>query len=165
MAWITPNTFNAGDPLLAAELNEIRDSLNALKTPPRVAYSNGSYGVSITGVTSFAVMDATNLNWSGGSSIVTAGGRLFIMLQALVTRVTALEYTGFSVWMDGAPLGNASGGLGFNYNNLTTYGDSLTRLWLTDPLTAGAHSLTVLWAALNGTQVICQAINFAAWEV
>lgn len=137
-AWVTPATYSAGQLVTAADLNLIRDNLNALKAPPSDQYENFASAYSISGAT-FADVDATNLLLS----ITTTGGDVEITFFGVFTASTdmsAAEYVAFDVLCDGARLGDTTTGMTRTNNNTGRIISFSMPHYNKTGLAAGAHT-------------------------
>jgi len=155
MAWTTPATWVAATPLGAAQLNEqLRDNLNALKTPPTDVY-NPAGGYSTTS-TSYVDVDATNYNLT----ITTTGGDILIIFSGSGA-MTASSNVGYvTVALDGTDLHTA----GIAWTSAATYGD-LSFTLLLEGIAAGSHSVKLRYKVSASTLTLLSGGHLAIREV
>ncbi len=158
MAWTTPITFVAGNPLLAAELNVVQANLNALKAPP-IGISNGFAGsVASTTSTTFA-----NIGASYSSVQVTAGGRVLVIVFGN-WHDTGAYTANMDITIDGVRQGDTTNGL-LIYNSPTdsAAGHPFCLVYVSAVLSAGSHTIAVQWKTSGGTLTLDQ-IHFVVRE-
>lgn len=139
MAWTTPITFLAGDPLQSAQLNVMQANLNALKAPPANRYNNTGYTPVAVSSASWVEPDTSNLTLA----ITTTGGRLMIAFQCLVYQSGGAEGIHFNIGVDGAYVGDTNHGMGGLYCSTTNFNYNYATIHFTAALSAGAHTIKI----------------------
>lgn len=161
MAWTTPITFVAGNPLTAAQLNAIQANLNALKAPPASLF-NGLAAYSSVNVssTSFVELDATNLS----PSITMAGGRMLVLFHCNLSPTGSGDDFFINMKLDGGNVGISSigfGGITVNTGKTLAYDVSFA----TAALAAGAHGLRVYGRVGGGNTIAFQNAYIFVQEI
>lgn len=140
MAWTTPITYVAGNPLTAAQLNVMQANLNALKRPPAARYDNKNYMVGLSS-TSLVELDTTNLTLN---VTLAAVSRLLIVFRASVVLPSGTNViTYFDPRIDGVTIGDGvgPGGLFLPFGGYE-FLYSITHV-TADTVAAGAHQLKI----------------------
>ncbi len=146
--WATAKTWSASEGLTAALMNlEVRDKVNALKSP---AYFNcvidQATDYSITGVTTFASVDSTNLY----ATVTTGGGAMLIgFAGSVVNGGGNSAYRGyFDVTVDGTALGTNDGLITTGYQANVV---PISFVVMTAALSAGSHIFALQWKVNNAS--------------
>lgn len=147
--WATAKTWSASEGLTAALMNlEVRDKVNALKSP---AYFNcvidQATDYSITGVTTFASVDSTNLY----ATVTTGGGAMLLGFSGTIIHLVGVNtYRGFfDIQVDGTGgLGGDDGLIGTGFN---AYGTPVSFVVMTAALSAGSHTFALRWKVNNAS--------------
>lgn len=104
MAWVTPRTWATGEDITAARLNENRDSVTFLGTPPSCrVYNNAAISHTTSGSTQYLTFNSERFDTDTMHSTAVNTGR--------VTATTAGKY---AVWGMGEFASNATGQRGFS---------------------------------------------------
>lgn len=160
-AWVTPATYSAGQLVTAADLNLIRDNLNALKAPPSDQFEDFASTYTISGTT-FADVDATNLLLS----ITTTGGDVEIVAFGAFTTnndMNVNEYVALDVLCDGARLGDTTTGMHRATAGVARLGSLCFRFNKTG-LAAGAHTFKLQAKETTAAVVTLNSISFLVRE-
>lgn len=148
--WATAKTWSASEGVTAALMNlEIRDKVNALKSP---AYFNcvidQASDYTITGVTTFTNVDATNLS----ATLTTGGGAMLLGFSGSLNVSAGVNtYRAYlDIVIDGSTrLGGDDGLLVRGY----TIGavENASFVVMTAALTAGQHTFTLQYKVNNAS--------------
>jgi hypothetical protein len=149
MPWTTPKTWVNNDPLTASDMNtHIRDNLNALKAPPTAQYTaNEASNYQTTGTT-FASVDATNLNLS----ITTTGGDVLIGFHGTALNSTT-GVTMFDVLLDNTTRLGGDDGF-FSTGGTANLYQVASFVHLVTGLSAGTHNFKLQWRVSSGTTTL-----------
>ncbi len=142
MAWTTPKTWSVDELLTAADLNEqLRDNMNALKSPPSAEYTLNEASDYSTSSTTFVDVDGTNL----ALTVNTNGGDVMVHFHGVINSSGNRVY--LDVDVDGSRVAGDDGITGGYFSNRMPI--SFTRL-LTG-LSAGEHTFTLQWKVSGGS--------------
>lgn len=137
MAWTTPKTWS-NEPLVAGDMNEqLRDNLEALKSPPsdQVVLDESSDFSTTSSV--FVDIDAAvlsvTLETTGGAVLVTFAGNM----RSTGTLHLNLDVDGSPVSPDDGILGRVSSGI--------TPGENMSFTCFIRGLSAGSHTIKLQW--------------------
>lgn len=137
MAWTTPITFVAGNPLTAAQMNVIQANMNAVKRPPAARYDNQGYLLALSSA-SFIEFDPTNLALT---LTLGATARLLIALRFAANIASGNAFVGVDMRIDGSSIGDAAG-VGGVYVATPTYEYHYSNVHITqDTIAAGSHTV------------------------
>lgn len=160
MTYTSPRTWVVGELVTAALLNvHLRDNLAALKAPPTAKYLVNEGADYTTTSSSFADVDATDLNLS----ITTTGG------DVLVTFVGSTNNSGanaayFDLIMDGATRAGGDDGLLLHMGTAGTY-LPVVIIYLYQSVSAGVHTFKLQWKVAAGTQTMSAGAGTSAKDV
>lgn len=167
MAYTTPKTDWATNEVVAADdMNDIGENLDALKNPPSDEYTRkGTTDYTITSTT-WADVDATNLNLS----LDTTGGDVLVTFTGSAYAPSAALNIEFDLDVDGVREGGSSGIVVVTTNSSLVANVSFS--WWITGLSAGAHAIK-LQAKLNAAGTVNllaggtvpSALQFVAREV
>ncbi len=159
-AWATPVTWGVDQLVTASDLNaQLRDNLNALKTPPSTHYELNESSDYTTSQTSFVDVDSTKLKLT----ITTAGGDVFVGFHGSV------EHSGgsaiyFDVDVDGAAVGGNDGLMRVRGTDLSdTIGVNFIRL--VSGLAAGEHIFKLQWKTGAATATLLAGAGTSGKDV
>lgn len=149
MAWTTPQTWAAGNPITDTELNrEVRDNLNALKAPPTDSYSADEASDWSTSSTSFVAIDGTDLSLS----ITTTGGDIFVHFHGNVAASVGANIY-FQLVLDGVGVVGDDGHIAVNTGSGAP-GRPVSFSRLLTSVAAGAHTIFINWKTSAGTATL-----------
>lgn len=163
--WATPKTWSTGDPLTATNMNdELRDELNAVKTPGH-AYGIVDEAADVTSnSTSFVAIDATNLSMT----FVTSGGvvHVWFLVTAFYSAGAGTHIVSFNIYVDGSAWAANDGICQVPILSGGTPGFQ-TVLVCADVsgLSAASHTFTLYWKTDTGTNGIYMGAATANHDV
>lgn len=149
-AWTTPVTWGVDQLVTASDLNtQLRDNLNALKTPPSAHYEGNQGSDYTTASASFADVDGTNL----ALTITTKGGDVFVGFQGSVEHSTSGAVF-FDVLIDGTTYVGGDDGIVRvrGVDAADTLPVNFVRL--VPGLSAGSHSFKLRWKTSAATATL-----------
>lgn len=155
MAWTTPKTWNDGDVLTAAELNEqVRDNLNFLFDKPGAISNLDEAANYTTTSTTFVDIDATDLS----KTITTSGGDVLIWFSAFL-RGSARIAISFNIEHNGSVVAGEDGiqvvqtvdSLAISALGTGNYA-YISFVYLIEAPAAGSNTFKMQWKQSNATQ-------------
>ena len=146
--WATAKTWSASEGLTAALMNlQVRDKVNALKSPSYFRCYIDQASDYTTTSTAFADVDGTNLK----ATITTGGGALLLGFSGSIFQsVATVSRLYFDIDIDGTRLGLDDGLINFRPVTLPdSYGVSFTHV--TAALSSASHIIKLQWKVSGGT--------------
>lgn len=151
MSWTVPRTFQVGELITASMLNEqIRDNMNALKSPPSDNYELDEASDYTTTQTTFVAVDATNLELT----IVTTGGDILVHFHGCVEHGTP-NFICFNLNLDSIAVAGDDGII--RCRPAATAGTGTIAVSFSRLLTnvaAGTHVIRLTWKTGAGTATL-----------
>ncbi len=146
MAWTDPKTWVTQTVLTASDLNtEVRDNLNALKTPPKAQYEADEVSDHTRTGAGFADVDATNFK----HTIITTGGDVMVGFAGTVRSDTISAEVYFDVTVDGTPHAGDDGILVVSQPAAGTALNGSFVIIITG-LSAASHEFRLTWKTNGG---------------
>lgn len=142
--WATAKTWSASEGLTAALMNlEVRDKVNALKSPGYFNCVIDQAADYTTTSTAFADVDSTNLS----ATVTTAGGALLIGFSGvMVSGASSNAHRAFlDVAIDGTRLGGDDGLI----SHYGVYTANASFVVMTAALSAASHIIKLQWKVSN----------------
>ncbi len=153
MAWTDPKTWVTQTVLEAADLNvNVRDNLNALKTPPTDSQIADEGSVYITTSTAFVDVDSAG-DPDFSLTITTTGGDVLIGFAGSTSNATV---AGAETYLDvhesvGAARLAGDDGIILTSVPATTESYGISFVWLATGLAVGEHTFKLQWKVSAGS--------------
>lgn len=164
MAWVTPITWSSALVTVAQFNEQIRDNMNALKSPP-TDYVDVNEGADYTTTsTSFADVDAAG-NPDLSLTITTAGGDVMVSFHCTVTHsaVAGSIYLDFTV--DGTRNGGDDGILRVQGHGVADRPMAMTFVRYVTGLAAGSHTFVLQWKTSGATATLYAGAGTSAFDL
>lgn len=157
MAWTTPRTWQSELVTVAMFNEQIRDNLNALKTPPTaIAYVDAASNFTTSTIANFERVDlATDTEGVFKHTLTTNGGDVFVGFTVCIAQTSASAYVFFNVQYDGTTLVAGDDGL-INPTADAAPGGIRAVSWsgYITGLSAGSHAFRLMWRVSAGTGTV-----------
>lgn len=159
MTWTTPKTWVTGEVLTASDLNtQVRDNLDALKSPPTAQVLLDESADFTTTSTAFVDVDASRL----ALTITTGGGDVLVSFQGTLYQ-THNSYNYLDVGVDGTRFGGDDGLLNVRLLS-SAYATAAFNILVTG-LAAGSHTFSLQWRVSAGTLKLFAGAGSASMDL